>query len=60
MAAPQQLFLNLSFHCFHNSTLDEITQRTYYSILEGERIGSVRFSYGRTTDEHWKEHMWDD
>ena len=44
----------------HNTPLADITQRTYYSILEGERIGSVRFSYGRTTDEHWKEHMWDD
>lgn len=44
----------------HNSQLGEITQRAYFSILEGESIGSVRFAYERATDEYWKEHMWDD
>ena len=44
----------------HNHQLGEITQRAYFSILEGESIGSVRFAYERATDEYWKEHMWDD
>ena len=44
----------------HNLQLGEITQRAYFSILEGDSIGSVRFAYERATDEYWKEHMWDD
>ena len=44
----------------HNRQLGEITQRAYFSILEGESIGSVRFAYERATDEYWKAHMWDD
>ena len=44
----------------HNRLLGEITQRAYFSILEGESIGIVRFAYERATDEYWKEHMWDD
>ena len=44
----------------HNRLLGEITQRAYFSILEGESIGSVRFAYERATDEYWKKHMWDD
>ena len=44
----------------HNRLLGEITQRAYFSILEGESIGSVRFAYERATDEYWKAHMWDD
>ena len=44
----------------HNRMLGEITQRAYFSILEGESIGSVRFAYERATDEYWKAHMWDD
>ena len=44
----------------HNRLLGEITQRAYFSILEGESIGSVRFAYERTTEEYWKAHMWDD
>ena len=44
----------------HNRQLGEITQRAYFSILEGESIGSVRFAYERATDEYWKAHMWDE
>ena len=44
----------------HNRQLGEITQKAYFSILEGESIGSVRFAYERATDEYWKAHMWDD
>ena len=44
----------------HNHQLGEITQRAYFSILEGESIGNVRFAYERATDEYWKEHMWDE
>ena len=44
----------------HNRQLCEITQKAYFSILEGESIGSVRFAYERATDEYWKTHMWDD
>ena len=44
----------------HNRMLGEITQRAYFSILEGESIGSVRFAYERATDEYWKKHMWDE
>lgn len=44
----------------HNRQLGEITQKAYFSILEGENIGSVRFAYERATDEYWKAHMWDD
>ena len=44
----------------HNRELSEITQKAYFSILNGENIASVRFAYDRATDEYWKEHMWDD
>ena len=44
----------------HNRQLGEITQKAYFSILEGESVGSVRFAYERATDEYWKSHMWDD
>ena len=38
----------------HNRLLGEITQRAYFSILEGESIGSIRFAYERATDKYWK------
>ena len=44
----------------HNRQLGEITQKAYFSILNGENISSVRFAYDRATDEYWKQHMWDD
>ena len=44
----------------HNRQLGEITQKAYFSILNGENIASVRFAYDRATDEYWKRHMWDD
>lgn len=44
----------------HNHQLGEITQRAYFSILEGESIESVRFAYERATDKYWEEHMWDE
>ena len=44
----------------HNRELSEITQKAYFSILNGESISSVRFRYDRETDQYWKEHMWDD
>lgn len=44
----------------HNHQLGQISQRAYFSILEGESIGSVHFAYERATDEYWKIHMWDD
>lgn len=44
----------------HNRQLGEITQKAYFSILNGKNISSVRFTYDRATDEYWKQHMWDD
>ena len=44
----------------HNRELSEITQKAYFSILNGENIASVRYAYDKATDEHWKRHMWDD
>lgn len=44
----------------HNRELSEITQKAYFSILNGESISSVRFAYEKATDDYWKRHMWDD
>ena len=44
----------------HDRELSEITQKAYFSILNGENIASVRFAYDKATDEYWKKHMWDD
>ena len=44
----------------HNRELSLISQRAYFSILNGESISSVRFRYNRDIDEYWKNHMWDD
>lgn len=44
----------------HNRELSEITQKAYFSILNGESIASVWFAYDKATDEYWKRHMWDD
>ena len=44
----------------HNRELSEITQKAYFSILNGENIASVRFAYEKATDDYWKRHMWDD
>ena len=44
----------------HNRELREITQKAYFSILNGENIASVRFAYDKATDEYWRRHMWDD
>ena len=44
----------------HDRELSEITQKAYFSILNGENIESVRYSYDRATDDYWKKHMWDD
>ena len=44
----------------HNRELSEITQKAYFSILNGENIASVRFAYDMATDDYWKRHMWDD
>ena len=44
----------------HNRELSEITQKAYFSILNGENIASVRFAYDKATDDYWKRHMWDD
>ena len=37
-----------------------ITQRAYFSILNGENISDIRFRYDREMTEYWKQHMWDD
>lgn len=51
----------LNRHIFnHNRELSEITQKAYFSILNGENIASVRYAYDKATDEYWKRHMWDD
>ena len=44
----------------HNRELSEITQKAYFSSLNGENIASVRYAYDKATDEYWKRHMWDD
>ena len=44
----------------HNRELSEITQKAYFSILNGENIASVRYAYDRATDHYWQSHMWDD
>jgi len=44
----------------HNRELSEITQKAYFSILNGENIASVRFAYDKAMDDYWKRHMWDD
>lgn len=44
----------------HNRELSLITQKAYFSILNGESIASVRSRYERETDAYWKEHLWDD
>lgn len=44
----------------HNRDLSVITQRAYFSILNGENISEVRFRYDREMTEYWKRHMWDD
>ena len=44
----------------HNRELSEITQKAYFSILNGDSIASARFRYERETTEYWKRHMWDD
>lgn len=44
----------------HNRDLSVITQRAYFSILNGENISDVRFRYDREMTEYWKKHMWDD
>ena len=46
------------FH--HNRELSLITQKAYFSILNGENISDVRFRYEKETDAFWSEHMWDD
>ena len=42
-----------------NRELSEITQKAYFSILNGENIASVRFTYEKAMDDYWKRHMWD-
>ena len=44
----------------HNRELSEITQKAYFSILNGENIASIRFAYEKAMDDYWKRHMWDD
>ena len=44
----------------HNRDLSVITQRAYFSILNGENISDIRFRYDREMTEYWKQHMWDD
>ena len=44
----------------HNRELSLISQKAYFSILNGENISSVRFAYNKATDDYWKRHMWDD
>ena len=44
----------------HNRDMSVITQRAYFSILNGENISDVRFRYDREMTEYWKQHMWDD
>ena len=46
------------FH--HDRELSLITQRAYFSILEGENIASVRHRYNREMTLYVQDHMWDD
>ena len=49
---------NELFH--HDRELSLITQRAYFSILEGESIASVRHRYNKEMDLYVQAHMWDD
>ncbi|MBQ8238359.1 MAG: hypothetical protein IJZ39_09465 [Oscillospiraceae bacterium] len=49
---------NELFH--HDRELSLITQRAYFSILEGENIASVRRRYNREMEAYVQNHMWDD
>ena len=49
---------NELFH--HDRELSLITQRAYFSILEGENIASVRHRYNKEMDLYVEKHMWDD
>ena len=49
---------NELFH--HDRELSLITQRAYFSILNGEEIASVRFRYDKDMELYIQEHMWDD
>ena len=44
----------------HNRELSIITQKAYFSILEGEKIADVRARYDKELTEYWNSHMWDD
>lgn len=46
------------FH--HDRELSLITQRAYFSILDGENIASVRHRYDREMELYVQKHMWDD
>ena len=46
------------FH--HDRQLSLITQRAYFSILDGENIASVRHRYHKDMSLYVEEHMWDD
>ena len=49
---------NELFH--HDRELSLITQRAYFSILEGENIASVRHRYNKEIELYVQKHMWDD
>ena len=49
---------NELFH--HDRELSLITQRAYFSILDGENIASVRHRYNKEMDLYVENHMWDD
>lgn len=49
---------NELFH--HDRELSLITQRAYFSILDGENIASVRHRYNKEMDLYIQAHMWDD
>ena len=44
----------------HDRELSLITQRAWFSILEGENIASVRHRYNKEMDLYVQAHMWDD
>ena len=46
------------FH--HDRELSLITQRAYFSILEGDNIASVRHRYNKDMSLYVENHMWDD
>ena len=46
------------FH--HDRELSLITQRAYFSILDGENIASVRHRYNKEMNLYIQDHMWDD